>query len=86
MIEMIKTLGKSVREYKKSALITPIFVTVEVVLEVIIPLLMADLIDKGIYPGEMNVILKIWLRMHMLRFKMLKLVNKLKLILNLELE
>ena len=63
MIEMLKTLGKSVREYKKSALITPIFVTAEVVLEVIIPLLMADLIDKGIYPGEMNVILKIGLQL-----------------------
>ncbi len=63
MIEMLKTLGKSVREYKKSALITPVFVTAEVVLEVIIPLLMADLIDKGIYPGEMNVILKIGLQL-----------------------
>ena len=63
MIEMLKTLGKSVREYKKSALITPVFVTVEVVLEVIIPLLMADLIDKGIYTGEMNVILKIGIQL-----------------------
>ena len=63
MIEMLKTLGKSVREYKKSALITPVFVTVEVILEVVIPLLMADLIDKGIYPGEMNVILKIGLQL-----------------------
>ena len=63
MIEMLKTLGKSVKEYKKSALITPVFVTVEVVLEVIIPLLMADLIDVGIYPGEMGVILKIGLQL-----------------------
>jgi len=63
MIEMLKTLGKSVREYKKSALITPVFVTVEVILEVIIPLLMADLIDKGIYTGQMNVILKIGLQL-----------------------
>jgi len=63
MIQMLKTLGKSVREYKKSALITPVFVTVEVVLEVIIPLLMADLIDDGIYTGQMNVILKIGLQL-----------------------
>lgn len=63
MIEMIKTLGKSVREYKKPALITPILVTAEVILEVIIPLLMADLIDKGIYTGQMNVILKIGLQL-----------------------
>ena len=63
MIEMFKTLGKSVREFKKPALITPVFVTMEVVLEVIIPLLMADLIDKGIYTGQMNVILKIGLQL-----------------------
>jgi len=63
MIEMFKTLGKSVREYKKTALITPLFVTLEVILEVIIPLLMADLIDKGIYTGQMNVILKIGLQL-----------------------
>ena len=63
MIEMFKTLGKSVREYKKPALITPILVAVEVILEVIIPLLMADLIDKGIYTGQMNVILKIGLQL-----------------------
>ena len=62
-MEMLKTLGKSVREYKKSALITPVFVTIEVILEVIIPLLMADLIDKGIYTGQMNVILKIGLQL-----------------------
>ena len=63
MIEMLKTLGKSVREYKKPALITPLLVTAEVILEVIIPLLMADLIDKGIYTGQMNVILKIGLQL-----------------------
>lgn len=59
MIDMLKTLLKSVREYKKTALLTPLLVTLEVVMEVIIPLLMADLIDKGIYAGEMNEILKI---------------------------
>lgn len=63
MINMLKTLGKSVREYKKPAFITPILVTVEVILEVIIPLLMANLIDDGIYTGQMNVILKIGLQL-----------------------
>ena len=63
MIEMLKTLGKSVREYKRPAFITPVLVTAEVVLEVIIPLLMANLIDNGIYSGEMNVILKIGLQL-----------------------
>lgn len=63
MIDMLKTLGKSVREYKKPAFITPVLVTVEVILEVIIPLLMANLIDDGIYTGQMNVILKIGLQL-----------------------
>lgn len=59
MREMLKTLGKSVREYKKPALLTPLLVTLEVIMEVVIPLLMANLIDKGIYTGQMNEILKI---------------------------
>lgn len=59
MREMLKTLGKSVREYKKPALLTPLLVTLEVIMEVVIPLLMANLIDKGIYAGQMNEILKI---------------------------
>ena len=59
MREMLKTLGQSVREYKKPALLTPLLVTLEVIMEVVIPLLMANLIDKGIYAGQMNEILKI---------------------------
>ncbi len=62
-MEMLKSLAKSVREYKKLALITPIFVTLEVILEVVIPLLMANLIDQGIYTGQMNVIVKIGLQL-----------------------
>ena len=52
---MIKKLTKSIREYKKDAILTPIFVAVEVILEVIIPLLMANLIDDGVYNGDMNI-------------------------------
>lgn len=59
MREMLKILGKSVREYKKPALLTPFLVTLEVIMEVVIPLLMANLIDKGIYAGQMKEILKI---------------------------
>ncbi len=55
---MIKTLAKSIREYKKASIATPLFVAMEVVLEIIIPLLMADLIDYGIDQGNMNVVLK----------------------------
>lgn len=58
MIKMLKTLGKSVREYKKPAFVTPLLVTLEVIMEVVIPLLMAELIDKGIYAGQMSEVLK----------------------------
>ena len=44
---MIKTLLKYVKEYKKVAIITPILVLLEVVLEIMIPLVMAELIDQG---------------------------------------
>lgn len=50
---MIKTLAKSVREYKKDSIKTPIYVTVEVVLECLLPLIMASLIDEmgnGMWP------------------------------------
>ena len=59
MREMLKTLGKSVVEYKQPALLTPFLVTLEVIMEVVIPRLMANLIDKGIYAGQMDEILKI---------------------------
>ena len=56
---MVKKLLKSVREYKTSSILTPIFVILEVILEIAIPLLMAQLIDDGIYKGEMNVVYKV---------------------------
>ena len=55
---MVGCLLKSVREYKKASFLTPFFVTCEVVLEVLIPMLMAKLIDFGIEAGDMNYILK----------------------------
>ena len=53
---MIKKLIKSLREYKKPTLLTPLFVIFEVVLEVLIPLLMSKLIDDGISKGDMNIV------------------------------
>ncbi|MGN1133225.1 MAG: ABC transporter ATP-binding protein, partial [Oscillospiraceae bacterium] len=55
---MVKKLLKSVREYKKETLLSPIFVSLEVVMEVIIPFLMAFLIDEGINKGDMGNIVK----------------------------
>lgn len=55
---MIKKLASFVKEYKKDAILTPIFVILEVVMEVIIPLLMARIIDVGIQNGDVNYILE----------------------------
>ncbi len=57
-ISLIKTLALSVREYKKASILAPIFVIVEVVLEVLIPFIVKYLVDLGIKPGNMNLILK----------------------------
>lgn len=55
---MIKKLAKYVGEYKKYAIMTPIQVILESFMEIMIPLIMADLIDKGIDAGDMNAITK----------------------------
>ena len=60
---MIKKLMKSIGQYKKETILTPIFVSLEVILEVIIPLLMANLIDDGVYGGEMNMVYKIGIQL-----------------------
>ena len=57
-MKLVKKLMESIREYKKASILTPIFVTVEVVMEVLIPFVMASLIDKGIEAGSMSVIWK----------------------------
>ncbi len=56
---MIKTLAKSIREYKKYALITILCSMIEVVFEIVIPLFMSQLIDRGIEAGNMNTVLKL---------------------------
>ena len=55
---MIKKLASYVKEYKKAAILTPLFVILEVVMEVIIPLLMAKIIDVGIANSDVNYIVK----------------------------
>ncbi len=55
---MLKRLLKCVREYKLHSILSPLFVCGEVIMEVFIPLVMAHLIDEGVYKGEMSVIVK----------------------------
>ena len=56
---MIRKLAGCVGRYKKDSILTPVFVVFEVLMEVVIPLLMAYMIDWGIEPGAMDVIAKI---------------------------
>ena len=56
---MLKKLAKCVGEYKSHAIKTPIYVAFECVFDVIIPFLMAFLIDEGINKGDSGVIIKI---------------------------
>lgn len=58
---MIKTLAKSIREYKKQTILTPILVALEVVMEILIPFVMANLVDYGIYGNNMPMIYKLGL-------------------------
>ena len=55
---MNKTLLKSVREYKKQSILTPVFVILEVLMEVLIPFEMANIIDTGITGQDMPYILQ----------------------------
>ena len=55
---MIKKLMESIRQYKKASILAPILVLVEVAMEIIIPLVMAELIDKGIDQGHMPSVIK----------------------------
>ena len=56
---MDKKLLRSVREYKKQSFLTPVLVAAEVFVEVLIPLLMAKIIDVGIMNGDMAYIVKL---------------------------
>ena len=54
---MIKRLIACIQEYKRDTILTPIFVIFEVAFDVLIPMMMAQLIDKGIEAGNMTNIL-----------------------------
>jgi len=51
---MLKTLGAQIKEFKKDSLLTPVFMILEVIMETIIPLMMASIIDNGVEAGNMQ--------------------------------
>ena len=56
---MVKRILQEIKEYKSSAIITPVFMILEVAMEMVIPLLIADLVDKGVNEGNMGEIYRI---------------------------
>lgn len=55
---MIKTLSKQIKQYKKDSLLTIFYVVIEVILEILIPLFMAHIIDDGISNRDINAVYK----------------------------
>ena len=53
---ILSTLAGEVRQYKLPAVLTPVFVVLEVLMEVLIPFVIADLIDKGVEMGNYAVV------------------------------
>ena len=58
-MSMLKTLLKEVKEYKRVSIVTPVFMIVEVLMETLIPFLMASIIDEGVNAGNMQHIYKV---------------------------
>lgn len=55
---MLKTLASQIKEYKKASIVTPVFMILEVIMETIIPLMMASIIDDGVSVGNAGHIYK----------------------------
>ena len=56
---MIRTIAKEIREYKWDSIATPLFMLLEVLMETLIPYLMASIIDKGVNAGDIGHIYRI---------------------------
>lgn len=56
---MLKTLGRQIKEFKTDSIKTPLFMILEVLMETVIPLLMASIIDQGVEAGNMPHIYKV---------------------------
>ncbi len=59
MFRTLKTLLKEVKEYKRASIATPVYMILEVAMEMVIPFLMASIIDDGVNAGNMAHIYKV---------------------------
>ncbi len=56
---MLKVLGAQIKEFKRDSILTPLCMILEVIMEMLVPLLMASIIDDGVNAGNLNHILKV---------------------------
>ena len=56
---LIRTIAKEIKEYKWASIATPLFMLLEVLMETLIPYLMASIIDKGVNAGDIGHIYRI---------------------------
>ena len=56
---LIRTIAKEIKEYKWASIVTPLFMLLEVLMETLIPYLMASIIDKGVNAGDIGHIYRI---------------------------
>ena len=54
-VNMLKTLAKEIRQYKKATVLAPVFTGFEVLMEILIPFVTASIIDQGIEAGNISV-------------------------------
>ena len=60
---MIKKLASQVKEYKKNSILAPIFVTFEVLMDVLIPMAMAAIIDNGLNKNDVSYVIRVGIMM-----------------------
>lgn len=51
---MLKTLAAQIKEFKRDSILTPVFMILEVLMETLIPFLMASIIDNGVNKGDIH--------------------------------
>ena len=61
-VNMLKTLAKEIRQYKKATVLAPVFTGFEVLMEILIPFVTASIIDQGIEAGNMQKVYLEWTR------------------------
>ena len=67
-MHIVRVLSGQIRQYKRSAILTPVFTLLEVLMEILIPFVTASLIDQGIQAGNMEQILHYGLIMLIMAF------------------